>query len=539
MSQWGALSSVLRPRMVRRLGELGVLDPRRALGGAAALPWLAGRGASLGLLSQINALSRPRRRALVDARGELTWWELDQRVNRLAQGWPTLGVDAGTQVAVLLRNGREFCEVLLAAQKVGVVAAPMNTWGKARELGAILARSQPAALVYDTRHAAQIAGAVPSGTRLVAVGALDDALPGSTPYDDVLAGQRGWPPAPLAARRGSTRLHISTSGTTGVPKAAARSAGVRGAAALLGLLDAVPYRHDDVCYIPNPLFHAFGLGVFAAAMGAGATMVLPDAFDPRAAYLDLARHRVTAASLVPVMLRRMLDLPDAPAVDLPALRILLVSGSTLPADPRRRALERFGDVLYDLYGSTEAGWVAIATPRDMRRKPDSVGRPSLGVQVAILDGDGRRVREGVGEVHVRSGITFDDYASGEEPERRGGFLSTGDLGYLDADGFLHIVGRADDMVVVGGENVHPGEVEHILRELPDVEDAAVLGVDDPEMGEVLSAFVVGSASVEALRAACEAELASYKVPRHFEQVEELPRTATGKVLRRDLAEEDG
>jgi fatty-acyl-CoA synthase len=536
MAEHSTLRDALQMKTVRRLAEMGILDPRRTAGAIASLPWVLGRGPSLGSLAQIHAYSRPHRRAVIDRHGSLTWWELDQRVNRLARALPELGATPGEQVAFVLRNGREFCEAMLAAQKVGVIAAPMNTWGKSRELGALLDRSRPAVFIYDTRHVDQLAGCVPDGIRLLHVGPDEDALDGSESYEDVLAAHSSLPPAPLARDRGSNSIHIHTSGTTGTPKAAERSAGGQGAIALLGLLNAVPYRHDDVMYIPNPMFHALGIGVFSAALGSGATMVLADSFDPVGALQDIEKHRATTASFVPVMIRRMLNLENPPEVDLSSLRVLLVSGSAMPAELRQRTMERFGEVLYDLYGSTEAGWVAIATPESIKAKPDSVGPPALGVQVVILDADGNRLPPGEkGEVHVSSGITFEGYASGEESEMTGDLLSTGDLGFLDEDGYLHIVGRADDMVVVGGENVYPQEIKSVIGEVDGVDEVAVFGIDDEEMGEVLAAFVVGSASEDEVEAACKDALPSYKVPRRIAVVDELPRTSTGKVIRRELA----
>jgi fatty-acyl-CoA synthase len=536
MEELRRLVETLRPGTLRRLAEMGILDPRRVVAGAVALPWVIGRGASLGSLSQIHATSRPQRTAVIDRHGSLTWWELERRVNALAHALGNLGVEPGEQAVILLRNGRQFCESVLAAGKIGVVAAPLNTWAKPRELGAILDRARPAVLLYDSRHADQLQGVVPDETRLVHVGPDDDALDGSSPYEELLARESSRPPSPVVRDRGSGTVLIHTSGTTGTPKAAARSAGTAGAAALLGLLDAVPYRHDDIMYIPNPMFHALGLGVFGVAMGSGATMVLPDAFDPRRSLEDMARHHVTAASFVPVMLRRILDLDDPPEVGPSALRIVLVSGSAMPAELRQRTMARFGEVLYDMYGSTEAGWIAIATPETMRAAPSSVGRPVTGVDVAILDPAGDPVGAGEGEVHVRSGAMFDGYASGEDTKQREGYLSTGDLGFLDDDGYLHIVGRADDMVVVGGENVYPDEVEALIAELDGIDDVAVVGADDEEMGQVLVAYVAGTATAEEVIEACARDLASYKVPRRVEIVEEVPRTATGKILRRNLTD---
>lgn len=527
------LRDLARPRTLRRLADIGVLGPRRLLAAATCLPRLLRSGPSLAVLAGIHARSRGRAAAVVDRHGTLTWAELDERIDRLAGGWRTLDVGRDTRVAMLLRNGREFTEVLLAAQRSGAVAAPLNTWGPGRELGGILERERPPVLVYDTRHADQLEGVVPEGTSLVHVGDDADALAGSVSYERLLSGPRRRPPR---VGWNTPRVLVHTSGTTGVPKAAARSTGLEGAASLLGVLDLVPYRSDDVMYVPNPLFHALGLLMAVVGLATGATMVLPDRFDPRRALGDLEDHGITAASFVPVMLRRMLSLEDPPAVDTSALRILLVSGAALPEELRRRAVERFGEVVYDLYGSTEAGWVAIATPETMRRAPGAVGHPVPGVQLALLDEDGTPVERGEGEIHVRGPGTFEGYASGEDTEGRAGYLSTGDLGHLDDDGYLHVVGRADDMAVVGGENVYPDEVEGVIDELDGVDDCAVVGVDDEEMGQVLVAFVLGSAGEQAVVDHCRDRLPSYKVPRRVHPVDELPRTATGKVIRDELSE---
>jgi acyl-CoA synthetase (AMP-forming)/AMP-acid ligase II len=200
-------------------------------------------------------------------------------------------------------------------------------------------------------------------------------------------------------------------------------------------------------------------------------------------------------------------------------------------------MDLFGDVLYDLYGSTEIGWTAIASPEAMRAKPKTIGKPVRGIEVAVFDKDGNWCKAGdTGELYVKSDILFEGYTSGESKDVREGYMSIGDLGHFDDDGYLYIDGRADDMVVIGGENVYPIEVEELIESLDGVDEAAVLGIEDEEFGEVLAAFVVGSASEQDIANACKAELASYKVPRRIEKIDELPRTSTGKVVKRRLIE---
>jgi fatty-acyl-CoA synthase len=268
-------------------------------------------------------------------------------------------------------------------------------------------------------------------------------------------------------------------------------------------------------------------------------MVLPEKFDPEESLKLIEEHKATAASFVPVMIKRIVSLDDSvkKKYDLSSLRVVLASGSAMSPELRKAAMELFGDVLYDLYGSTEIGWATIATPEDMKSKPKTVGKAVDGIEVAVFSESGDRLPEGeTGELFVKSSILFEGYTSGESKDERDGYMSIGDLGYLDGDGHLFIEGRADDMVVVGGENVYPIEIEELIESLTGVDEAAVLGVKDEEYGEVLAAFVVGSTSEDKVQSACEKDLASYKVPKRVEIVDELPRTSTGKVLKRELIE---
>jgi fatty-acyl-CoA synthase len=252
----------------------------------------------------------------------------------------------------------------------------------------------------------------------------------------------------------------------------------------------------------------------------------------------IEKHKITAASLVPVMIRRIVSLPEETKAkyDLSSLRILMASGSALSLDLKRAATELFGEVLYDLYGSTEIGWVAIATPESIKEKPKSVGKPVEGIEVAIFDKDGHKVPVGeTGELYIKSGVIFSGYTSGEEKAQIDGYMSIGDLGRLDDEGYLYVAARSDDMAVIGGENVYPVEVEEVIESMEAVSEVTVLPIDDDEFGQVFAAFVVGDTTEAAVKKHCKSELASYKVPRKVKVVEELPRTSTGKVLKRELA----
>jgi fatty-acyl-CoA synthase len=384
-------------------------------------------------------------------------------------------------------------------------------------------------LIADSRHATPIASSIPRTTAVVTTG---------DGYEELIEVQPPVPLFPLTIPRRHARIVIHTSGTTGTPKAAARSARSSGPAAIAGLLATVPLRRSDVVYLPAPLFHSFGLLTLSLGSALGATFVLPDRFDAKESLSLMAEHRVTAAAFVPVMMRRILDLPARQRRPEPqGLRAVLASGSSIPPEMREEIRRFFGDVLYDLYGSTEGGWVAVATPSDIAADPRTAGRPVRGVEVAVFDEEGQRVPRGEhGVLHVRSGALFEGYQSGESASERDGFLSMGDMGWLDDEGRLFVEGRADDMVVVGGENVYPAEVEEVISKVRGVDDVAVVGVPDRQYGHVLAAFVVGSASPRAIETAAERDLASFKVPRTIEVVDELPRTPTGKVLRRELVE---
>jgi fatty-acyl-CoA synthase len=527
------------PATMKRLREAGASNPMGLVALGRSLPWLLGRGPSLGVVSRMNSIVLGDKPAIHDRSGTLTWKELEERANRAAHLLAEAGVSGGDRVALVLRNGREMIEIALAAQKLGIIACPMNTWAKPKELEAMLSSSAPSLLVYDTLHTEQLHG-VARDLELLAVGDADAALDGSLLYEPALAEQPAAPPLPFTRNPGSPKVVIHTSGTTGTPKGAQRDSSAAGIGALANLLAVVPYRRDDIVLCPAPLFHSFGLATFTVAIALGSTMVLPEKFDAEESLDLIEKHRVTAASFVPVMLRRIVSLPEdvRDRYDTSSLRVVMASGSALSEDLRRAATELFGPVLYDLYGSTEVGWVTIATPSDMSRRPKAVGKPVPGIDIAVFSEDGQKLPPGeLGEIFVKSDVLFQGYTSGESKKAVGDYMTIGDVGRLDDDGYLFIEGRADDMVVVGGENIYPVEIEGVIEDIAGVDEVAVLGVADDEYGEVLAAFVVGSADPDHIKKVCEQELASFKVPRRIEIRDELPRTSTGKVLKRELTEQ--
>jgi acyl-CoA synthetase (AMP-forming)/AMP-acid ligase II len=535
------IAEFAHPSTFKRLSEAGALSPKGLIAIAQAFPWLLGRGASLGILAQMNATVLGDKPAVHDRNGTISFAELHRRSNQVAHALDESRERSTDKprVAMLLRNGREFAEVALGSQKRGLVACPLNTWAKPKELTATLKSSDPFLLIYDTAHADQVAKSAPEDLAKVFVGDPKKALPGSVDYEEFVGTRPESPLGPFTRDRGSPKVVIHTSGTTGTPKGAARDSAAAGIGVLANFLAIVPYQRDDVVVCPAPMFHSFGLFTFTFATALGQTLVLPEKFDPEGSLSLIEKHGAGAASFVPVMLRRIVSLDDATKsrYDLSSLRVVLVSGSALSEDLRHSAMDLFGPVLYDLYGSTEVGWAAIATPDDMRSRKGTVGRAVPATELAIFSPDGDRLPSGdVGEIYVKSDILFEGYTSGETRDEREGYMSVGDTGRLDDDGYLFVEGRVDDMVVVGGENIYPVEIEGAIESISGVSEAAVIGIDDKEYGKVLAAFVVGDTTPEKVIATCRAELASYKVPKRVAIVDDMPRTGTGKVIKSALLE---
>jgi fatty-acyl-CoA synthase len=356
----------------------------------------------------------------------------------------------------------------------------------------------------------------------------------------VRSGDPGLPPAPV--RPG--RIVLLTSGTTGTPKGAPRpepkSLVLPGA-----LLQRLPMRAGESTILGPPLFHGTGVLLALLSLSLGSRLVLRARFDAAQFVADSETYRATTWCVVPVMLQRILALgPEEIARhDHSSLRTIFSAGSQLPVHVALQARETFGEVVYNLYGSTEVAVATLATPEDVRRAPASVGRPALGSTVRILDEHGQPLATGqIGRVFVASTTPFEGYTGGGGKEIVAGLMSTGDLGHLDAAGRLYIDGRDDEMIVSGGENVFPREVEELLATHPAIIEAAAVGVEDPEFGQRLSAFVVlaegQQLSPEEVQAFVKANLARYKVPREVVFLADLPRNPTGKILKRQLVGAD-
>jgi acyl-CoA synthetase (AMP-forming)/AMP-acid ligase II len=473
---------------------------------------------------------------VIDERGALTFQEIDDRANRLANALSDEGVVEGDGVGVMVRNHRGFVDAIVALSKLGADAMLLNTAFAGPQLTEVVKREKPKAIVYDAEFAELLEDALKRRRGFVAW-ADEDAEADDPTLDDLI--EAGDPSTPVPPDR-EGRQTILTSGTTGTPKGASRgSPGLDAAVAILG---AIPLRGREKNLIAPPLFHQWGFAHFGLAMLTASTMVLRRKFDPENVLETIERERVQNVPMVPVMLSRVLELEDdvRRGYDVSSLRTVAVSGSALSGELALRFMDEFGDVVYNLYGSTEVAWVAIAGPKDLRAAPGTAGRAPAGTELKILGDDDRPVRAGeTGRIFVKNSMLFEGYTGGGSKDMVDGMMATGDVGHLDEEGRLFVEGRDDDMIVSGGENVFPQEVEETLAKHSNVVEAAVLGVEDEKWGQALKAFVVkkGSVDEKALKQHVKSNLAGYKVPREVVFVDELPRNAAGKVLKKDLLED--
>jgi fatty-acyl-CoA synthase len=514
-----------------RSGMFGIESPQRVAQAGRAL-------AEYGMLGgcvAVAAVRHPDRTAVIDERGQVTYRELDERVNALANAWIAAGLKPKDGVAILTRNHRGFLEALFAAAKCGARIVLMNTGFSGPQVAEVATREGVDLFVCDEEFEPLV---TELELRLGRFRAWTDTREqDSDTLDALIAGSHpAAPPKPAHA----PRLVILTSGTTGTPKGAGRDVPIS-LSPVGGPLSKVPFRSGDVALISAPLFHALGFTQGLLQVGLGATLVLERRFVPVETLTSLSRHRVTTWVIVPVMLQRVLVLdPEQWAgLDLSALRIIYLSGSQLGPQLARTALDRFGPVLYNLYGSTEIAFATIATPADLQAAPGSVGRVVRGAVVKILGPDGQELPQGeTGRIFVGHMIHFEGYTGGGDKERIHGMVSSGDVGHFDISGRLFIDGRDDEMIISGGENVFPREIEDLLHQHPAVLEAAAVGVADEQFGQRLSVFLVvrdgAELTEEDVKEYVRANLARYKVPSAVTFLDELPRNPTGKVLKRDL-----
>jgi fatty-acyl-CoA synthase len=518
------------------LHDAGILAPMRpdkaAKIGSTFLRW----GASPATGIATAAIHHPHEIAIVDELGALSFERLHRRSNALADSFAKMGIGHEDGVGIMCRNHRGFVEATLAAAKLGASALYLNTMFAGPQLVEVTRREGPKALVYDEEFADLLEGVDDSVTRIVAWSEGSE-LAGEATIEQLIASgdesERKPPPD-------KPRFVILTSGTTGTPKGAQRSS-PDGLLSIAALIDKIPYRSRETMMIAAPLFHSWGFFHFVMSLPTASTMVLRRRFDPEGTLQAVQESRADVLAAVPVMIQRILALPDETLAkyDLSSVRITSLSGSALPGELALAWMDRFGDSVYNLYGSTEVSYATVAIPEDLRAAPGTAGRPPRGTTVRIVGEDGTERPQGeVGRIFVGNDMSFDGYTGGGGKEVLDGLLCSGDVGHIDSGGRLFIDGRDDEMIVSGGENVFPREVEDLLADHESVAEAAVIGVEDAEFGQRLKAFVVAKDGAEVseddLKAHVKANLAGYKTPREVEFLDELPRNATGKILKREL-----
>jgi acyl-CoA synthetase (AMP-forming)/AMP-acid ligase II len=490
----------------------------------------------------LAAARRPDGVGLVDELGSLTWGELGRRSDALASGIARMRTPSGREIrtiAILCRNHRGFVDALGAATKLGADALLLNTGFSGPQLADVVAREQAELVIYDEEFADLVEHARTEVGDLVELVAWQDQPGGDVrSLDSVIRAGDGARP-PKAER--PAKVILLTSGTTGTPKGAARGAD-GGTDAMAAMLDRIPWRAGETVVVAAPMFHAWGFGQLVIAATLACTVVTRRRFDPEATLEMVRSSGATGLGVVPVMIERIMELPAEVLDRYPLegrLRFVTASGSRMRGDAVLAFMDRFGDTIYNSYNATEAGLISTAVPADLRVAPDTAGKPVVGTELRILDDADREVPQGeVGRITVRSGFQFSGYTSGDGKAFLGGYMVSGDVGRVDEAGRLYVVGRDDEMIVSGGENVYPLEVEETLNAHPAVREAAVVGVDDERFGQRLAAYVALEAGAEVgaddLREHVKSQLAGYKVPRDVVLVDELPRNASGKIMKREL-----
>jgi fatty-acyl-CoA synthase len=529
----------------RVFAQSGMLFEMRPSGVRAALGALVSGSRNPSLIFSLHAANSPDKTALLWRDRRLSYRELDDRMNRAAAGLKRRGFRRGSSVILMMRNRPEFLEVQGGAGRFGAAAVSVSWRSTPSELVYLAQNCGAKAIVFEadfwqTVQQAKRSLSIPDRDYIV----IDGKVPGCSLYEDDFLAPPNTTHAVEKGAEDDAAVVIYTSGTTGKPKGAVRKFPKDATYAAMQFIGETPMRADDVHLVTCPLYHstAFGFLVFNGIVGGSA--VLMDEFKPELFLQLVERHGVTTTAVVPTILHRVMALDPAVLAqyDVRSMRAIFTVGAQLPAPLGTQVMDYFGDVLFNCYGATELALVTMAKPDDLRAAPGTIGKALPGNEVRLLDDQGRDVPVGhVGELFARNKMLVAGYHNDPESTRssmRDGFFSVGDLARRDRDGRFFIEGRKRDMVISGGVNVYPAEVEAAIEAHPDVAEVAVIGVDDPEWGERVRAFVVrkpGTTLDEgALKLWCRERLAGPKVPRDFVFLDGLPRNPTGKVLKREL-----
>ena len=519
----------LAAAVARVLVSSGLLGPPGPLTALRLAREIYRSGTNPYTLLAVVAARWPDRTAIVDDDGALSYRELQVKTELLSRELSGHGIGSGHAAGIMCRNGRNFVAAMFAAGLVGADVVPMNTDFRSTALASALSTHQITTMFADVEFVEQIRDAAASVT------VIDPATIEPQPGD----------PRPKVGAAG--RIVLLTSGTTGVPKSVPRSPRLSlGVGVGVTLLERTGLSVGSRIMLAAPMFHGFGLGTLILAVSLGGTIITHRRFDAETTLARASLQRADALTVVPIMLARIMELPQQLRArnPVPSLRVVISSGDRLDPSLVRRFMDTYGEVLYNAYGATEVGIGALATPAELRRAPETVGRPVAGCQVRIFSRAGRPVGPRVtGRIFVGGELTTDGSAGGDAKVVIDQLSSTGDMGYLDQDGYLYVLDRRTDLIISGGENIYPAEVEAVLLSHPGVAEAGVYGIADDVWGQRVAAAIVprpGTAVDEAeLRAFCRLRLAAFKTPSQVSFVSGLPRNAAGKLLRRELRRNPG
>ena len=519
-------------KVFRQIGLLKPQLPHRLIGaGLQLVKWGPGFPSAVGAA----AARFPHQLAIIDDAGQLTWREVRDQANQLTQGLKDRGLEAGDSVALLCRNHRHMVIAAVAIMQAGGRILLLNTMASSSQLGELSVRENARMVVLDQEFLA--VGENVDRDKLI-LAWVDGETPDDIPSLAGIAKGKSAKNHPKPARHGS--VVIFTSGTTGLPKGAKREE-PEDLKPLLAFFGSIPYRGNKVVVLAAPLFHSWGLINFGFGLSTVPTYVMRRRFDAVQVIKDIEKFGADVLVVVPLMIQRLVDIdPQIRSnTDTSSLRITASSGSALAGDLANHFMDLYTDSVYNFYGATETGWVTVASPEQLRDAPGTAGTPPFRTNVLILDADGNEVRQGqTGVIHVGNDMPFGGYTDGNTKSFKNGLMSTGDLGHFDEKGRLFVSGRDDDMVISGGENVFPRELEDALIDHPHISDVVVTGVPDKDWGQCLAAYIVvreGETLTETeVIAYAKERVARFAVPRKMMFIDELPRNPTGKVMKREL-----
>jgi acyl-CoA synthetase (AMP-forming)/AMP-acid ligase II len=502
----------------------------------------------------ISAAVVPDREALVCGDQRVTYAAMAEQVNRLANALQSRGVQQGTKVAVMAMNSPQYIETYYACAKIGAVFVPLNYRAKREEIVHMLNDSGASLLFVGSRYMELIESLKPQLKHVEEFVCIDGAAPGMPSFGDLLAGA-GEEEVYVEVQEEDATVLMYTSGTTALPKGVILTYLTLSVYVANTMSPADPEETPEVTLLSVPVYHVAGLTAIMSSIWGGRTLVILPQFEPQLWLETVQQEHVTHSFVVPTMLKRVMDQPDFDKYDLSSLQLITYGAAPMPYEVVRRAVEVFKCDLMNAYGQTEStSTMTYLGPEDHRiegteeekakklQRLRSVGRPMDDIEVAIMDGHGNPLPRGKeGEICVSGSRIMREYHGQKEATEatiKDGWLHTGDVGYLDEDGYLFITGRTKDLIIRGGENISPGEIENALEDHPKIAEAAVIGVPDVEWGERVMALVVlepdESLTEAEVIAYCKGRLASFKAPEEVVFVKELPRNPLGKVLKTDL-----